>query len=305
MELVDRYAPVTDDPEAFRTACARPLPTTVRVNGLKTTTAAATDALADAGVGATPAVWSPTVLRLDTDAAGGTLPYYLGWIHGQEEVSCLPAHILDPQPGETIVDLAAAPGGKATQLADLMDDTGTVIANDVNLGRLSALRHNSERLGVTNLVVTHQDGRHFSLKPLGSVHTVDRVLVDAPCSCEGTLRKSPHIVADWDPHGHRGLQPVQTDLLGRAVEMTRPGGVVVYATCTFAPEENEAVVDSVLSSHPCSIDTITLPAGLEAAPGLQQYDAMRFDDSLRDTIRIYPHQNDTGGFYVARLRVEG
>ncbi|PNW65387.1 UNVERIFIED_CONTAM: SAM-dependent methyltransferase [Euhalothece sp. KZN 001] len=305
MELVDRYAPVTDDPEAFRAACARPLPTTVRVNELKTTTAAATDALAGAGVGATPAVWSPTVLRLDTDAAGGTLPYYLGWIHGQEEVSCLPAHILDPQPGETIVDLAAAPGGKATQLADLMDDTGTVIANDVNLGRLYALRHNSERLGVTNLVVTHQDGRHFSLNPLGSAHTVDRVLVDAPCSCEGTLRKSPHIVADWDPHGYRGLQPVQTDLLGRAVEMTRPGGVVVYATCTFAPEENEAVVDSVLSSHPCSIDTITLPAGLEAAPGLQQYDAMRFDDSLRETIRIYPHQNDTGGFYVARLRVEG
>lgn len=305
MGLVDRYAPVTDDPDAFRAACRRPLPTTVRVNGLKTTPAAATAALADAGVTTTPCTWSRSVLRLDTESAGGTLPYYLGWIHGQEEVSCLPAHILDPQPGETIVDLAAAPGGKATQLADLMDDTGTVIANDVNLGRLSALRHNSERLGVTNLVVTHQDGRHFSQKPLGSADAVDRVLVDAPCSCEGTLRKSPHIVAEWDPHGHRGLQPVQTDLLGRAVEMTRPGGVVVYATCTFAPEENEAVVDSILSSHPCSIDTITLPAGLEAAPGLQRYDTMRFDDSLRETIRIYPHQNDTGGFYVARLRVEG
>jgi NOL1/NOP2/sun family putative RNA methylase len=304
MGLVDRYAPMTDDPDAFRTACSRPLPTTVRVNGLKTTPTAATAALADAGVTTTPSAWSQSVLRLDTESAGGTLPYYLGWIHGQEEVSCLPAHILGPQPGETVVDLAAAPGGKATQLSDLMDDTGTVIANDVNLGRLSALRHNSERLGVTNLVVTHQDGRHFSLKPIGSARTVDRVLVDAPCSCEGTLRKSPHIVADWDPLGHRGLQPLQIDLLGRAIELTRPGGVVVYATCTFAPEENEAVVDAVLHSHPCTVEPVALPAGLTAAPGLQQYDTMRFDDSLTETVRIYPHQNDTGGFYLARLRVD-
>jgi NOL1/NOP2/sun family putative RNA methylase len=305
MELVDRYAPVTDDPDAFRAACARPLPTTVRVNGLKAATTAATEALSAADVGATPSAWSPMVLRLDTNAAGGTLPYYLGWIHGQEEVSCLPAHVLAPQPGETVVDLAAAPGGKATHLADLMEDTGTIIANDVNLGRLSALRHNTERLGVTNLIVTHQDGRHFSLKPLGGDRPVDRVLVDAPCSCEGTLRKSPHIVDGWDPDGYRGLQPVQIDLLSRAVELTRPGGVVVYATCTFAPEENEAVVDAVLRSHACSVDPITLPAGFEGSPGLDQYDAMRFDESLRETVRIYPHQNDTGGFYLARLRVDG
>ena len=303
MGLVDRYAPLTDDPDAFRAACGRPLPTTVRVNGLKTTPTAARAALAEAGVTATPTAWSESVLRLDTDSAGGTLPYYLGWVHGQEEASCIPAHILDPQPGETIVDLAAAPGGKATQLSDLMEDTGTVIANDVSLGRLSALRHNSERLGVTNLVVTHQDGRHFSLKPLGTARTVDRVLVDAPCSCEGTLRKSPHIVADWDPLGHQGMQPLQVDLLRRAVELTRPGGVVVYATCTFAPEENEAVVDAVIDSHPCTIEPIALPSGLEGAPGLQQFDTVQFDESLTESVRIYPHQNDSGGFYMARMRV--
>ncbi|ESP88753.1 RsmB/NOP family class I SAM-dependent RNA methyltransferase [Candidatus Halobonum tyrrellensis] len=302
MNPLDRYAPLVDDEAAFRAACERPLPSVVRVNtilGDADRVAAAFDA---EGTGYERADWHDGVFRLSGGSPGTTWPYAHGWVHGQEEVSALPALALDPDPGERVLDACAAPGSKTTQLAALMDDRGTLVGNDTNLGRISALRHNAERLGVTDLVVDQQNARNYSLKHLG-FDAFDRVLVDAPCSCEGTVRKNPDALETWTLDHVHEIAGVQKGLLRRAVQATRPGGTVVYSTCTFAPEENEAVLDHVLREEDCRVEPWDPP--LDARPGVTGWDGETYDPDVERASRVYPHLNDTGGFFVAKLRVGG
>jgi NOL1/NOP2/sun family putative RNA methylase len=301
MNPLDRYEPLVDDVGAFREACDRPLPYAVRVNTIKTTADQVMKAFDEDGVSYAPVGWNPELLTLD-GKPGRTWPYFLGWIHGQEEVSALPAAVLDPRPGERVWDACAAPGSKTTQLAALMDDRGTLVGNDNSLGRLSALRHNAERLGVTNLVVTKQDARNFSTRPL-AFEAFDRAIVDAPCSCEGTCRKNPTVLDEWTLDHVRQVAGVQKGILARAVQATREGGTVVYSTCTFAPEENEAVLDHVLEREACQLVGFETP--LETAPGITEWDGETFDASVEKAHRVYPHQNDTGGFFCAKLEVTG
>ncbi|AXG10278.1 RsmB/NOP family class I SAM-dependent RNA methyltransferase [Haloplanus rubicundus] len=310
MTPLERYESLVDDPDAFRAACDRPLPSVVRVNTIKATVDRVRAALDAEGVAHEPTDWHPDVLRLTDDSPGHNWPHAHGWIHGQEEVSNLPAPILDPQPGDRVWDACAAPGSKTTQLAALMDDRGLLVGNDNNLGRLSALRHNAERLGVTNLVVTNQDARNFSLKPLGegsddptAVDAFDRVLVDAPCSCEGTIRKNPDAFDTWSLDHVHSVAGVQKGILRRAVQATRPGGVVVYSTCTFAPEENEAVLDHVLDAEDCRL--VDFEAPLDGVPGVTEWEGEEYDPSVEKALRIYPHHNDTGGFFCAKVEVGG
>ena len=300
MNPLRRYEPLVDDPEAFRAACERPLPSVVRVNTIKTTVERAREALDVEDVEYEPTEWHPGILRLEKRDPGTNWPYFHGWLHGQEEVSALPALALDPQPGERVWDACAAPGSKTTQLAALMDDRGLLVGNDNNLGRLSALRHNAERLGVTNLAVTNQDARNFSLKPF-EIDAFDRSLVDAPCSCEGTCRKNPDVLDSWTMDHVRSVVGVQKGVLKRAVQATREGGTVVYSTSTFAPEENEAVLDYALTEEECRVVDVDVPP--ETAPGVTEWDGESFHPDVRKAHRVYPHQNDTGGFFLAKLEV--
>ncbi|MFB6110925.1 MAG: RsmB/NOP family class I SAM-dependent RNA methyltransferase [Halobacteriaceae archaeon] len=297
-----RYEPLVSDREAFRAACRRPLPIAVRVNTLRADPEAAVVALEDEGIPVSPVEWDRSLLELDTDSPGRTWPYVQGWIHGQELVSALPAPLVAPEPGDVVLDSCAAPGSKASHLAACMADEGTLIANDASLGRLSALRSNLDRLGVTSAVVTNRDGRHLTPDALG-IDAVDATLVDAPCSCEGTIRKNPDALDNWSEAGLAELAETQTALLRRAVRLTRPGGRVVYATCTFAPEENEAVVDTILRTEACDMRRVELP--IVTRPGLTEWRDTTFDQSLRQARRIYPHLNDTGGFFIAALEVTG
>ncbi|QSG05342.1 RsmB/NOP family class I SAM-dependent RNA methyltransferase [Halapricum desulfuricans] len=300
MDALSRYEPIVDDFEAFRSACRRPLPPVVRVNTIKTTIERARRGLQEAGIELDPVEWHPGLFRLPEDQPGANWPYSHGWIHGQEEVSAVPATVLDPQPGERVWDATAAPGSKTTQLAALMDDRGLVVATDNNMGRLSALRSNTERLGVTNVAVTNEDARNHSLKPFGG-ELYDRALVDVPCSCEGTIRKNPDTLEEWSLGHVEGIAGVQKGILTRAIQATREGGTVVYSTCTFAPEENEGVLDHVLEAEDCRLLNFELP--LAYRDGVTEWDGETFDPQVERAKRIYPHHNDTGGFFVAKLEV--
>jgi NOL1/NOP2/sun family putative RNA methylase len=300
MDVLARYESLVDDMAAFRAACERPLPHVVRVNTLKATVERSRKALAEADIDHEPTDWQPGLLRLADAQPGANWPYVHGWLHGQEEVSALPARVLDPQPGERIWDACAAPGSKTTQLAALMEDTGLLVGTDANIGRIAALRSNAERLGVTNLAITHENARNHSLKPVGG-ERYDRALVDVPCSCEGTVRKNPDTLDEWSLDHVEDIAGVQEGILARAVQATRDGGTVVYSTCTFAPEENEAVVDAVLDREPCRVVEFESP--LAASPGVTAWRDESFDASLDRAKRIYPHQNDTGGFFCAKLEV--
>ena len=316
MDPLARYDSLVDDPEAFHAACDRPLPSVLRVNGIKATPERVRAAFEEHGVGHEPVGWHDGLFRLEEGVSpGNTWPFVHGWVYGQEEVSAIPARALAPDPGERVLDTCAAPGSKTTQLAALMDDRGLLVGNDNNLGRLSALRANAERCCVSNLVVTRQDARNLSLKPFGvserrsearrttsdGGEPFDRALVDVPCSCEGTIRKNPDVLEEWSPSHVEGIAGVQRAILGRAVEVTRPGGTVVYSTCTFAPEENEAVLQYALEEYDCRLASFDLE--LEHAPGVTEWEDASYDALMRRAKRVYPHHNDTGGFFCARLEV--
>lgn len=294
----ERYRPLIDDWTAFQAALARPLPLCVWTNGLRTTPERLLAWLDEAGLEAEPLSWRAGAFRLPSSIApGNRMPYITGLYHVQEEVSLLPVPLLDPRPGERVLDLCAAPGNKTAQMAVQMQNRGTIVANDLNVGRLSSLRNTLDRLGACNVTTTLYDAANYPSES----GTFDRVLADVPCSCEGTSRKNPSVL-DQRENG-RDLTGAQTAILRKAVQRCRPGGRIVYSTCTYAPEENEAVVDAVLCDY--GTDTLRmLPARIEGVthdPGLTEWQGQHFHPSMENAMRVWPHQNDTGGFFVAVL----
>jgi len=300
-----RYAPVLG-PDAhadFVAACARPLPRAVWVNPVR---AADPDAVAarilDRCPDARPVPWWPHAFRLPADTTPGTwIEHRLGLIHIQEEATLWPAALLDldapnPHGGPArVLDLCAAPGNKTAQIAIRLGDRGLVVANEKDRGRLSQLRYNLERLGLTSVLVTRADGNRYPTPEL----PFDHALVDAPCTCEGTTRKRGH--RDTTDAFRRGIQSTQIGLLRRALRLVRPGGTVVYATCTYAPEENERVLDAI-SPDDAAIEPVPTPPGVTLGAGLPAWDGRTFRPDVVHARRLWPHLNDTGGFFVARLR---
>lgn len=213
-----------------------------------------------------------------------------GWWTVQDSSSQLVSHLLDPQPGEMVIDGCAAPGGKTTHIAELMGDRGVIWACDRNPSRLKKVEENAERLQLTSIRIHSADSRtltHFA-------NQADRVLLDAPCSGLGTLHR--HADARWrqTPHSVQTLTHLQSELLAQAATWVRPGGVLVYSTCTLHPAENEAIVQRFLESHhQWQVDRTTPLAGTEPFATTDGW------------YKILPHQHRMDGFFVARLKKSG
>lgn len=229
---------------------------------------------------------------------GHSLEHFAGHFYIQEASSMIPPVVLDPQPGERVLDLAAAPGSKTTQIAGMMHNTGLVVANDSSVPRLKALTANLERIGTINTVITQLAGQRLGRFAAGQF---DRVLIDAPCTAEGTIAKSPEALHRWSENAIRKLSTIQSKLLAGAYQALKPGGTLVYSTCTFAPEENEAVVDGFLRVHPeADVLAFDLP-GLSLAPGLTAWEGVSFDARLAHTRRVWPGAEPMEGFFIAKL----
>ncbi len=290
---MDRYREIIPNFDEFQEYLEKPLGRTARVNPVKSDIDTVIDELGKLDIGLERMNWYPDGFRIDEREIkiGNTLPYYLGWIHVQEEVSMIPPSLIETDKEGRVLDICAAPGSKATQIAPR---TGTVIANDDSLGRISALRNNTDRLGLTNISVTSYDGRRMDGEDLFS-----HALVDVPCTSEGTARKYPENREQAEKKDIEGVQSVQKGILSNTINLVEPGGTVIYSTCTFAPEENEEVVNHVSDR----VEIIEIELGLESSPGLTKWRGNTYPEEIERTRRIYPHQNDTGGFYVAKLRV--
>jgi NOL1/NOP2/sun family putative RNA methylase len=293
---VDRYRSLLDDPDAFLACVATPQPTTLWVNPLKAQPDILAPYFADHGLALQALSGLPGGYTCDGLVQPGTpLPYAAGWYYVQEAIAMTAVAALDPQPGERVLDLCAAPGGKALQIAARVGPAGLVVANDFDAGRLASLSSHIQRLGFTNIVTTQQDGRAGTFPP----GWFDRVLVDAPCSGEGTLRRRQR-TRPWRPRHSQRIRRVQQQLLANALHWVKPGGTVVYSTCTFAPEENEAVLDAVMGDRATCLP-FDLP-DLRHQPGLPHWQGQSFRADLSHAHRYWPHFNNTGGFFVARLR---
>ncbi len=225
-------------------------------------------------------------------------PYYFaGLYYIQEPSAMIPASILPIEPGDLVLDLCAAPGGKATELGSRLGGTGFLVANDVSASRAMALTKNLQLAGIANVLVTAETPQRLAeVFPQG----FDKILIDAPCSGEGMFRREPRMVKDWMEKGPERYAPLQREILEQAYRMLRPGGMMVYSTCTFSVEEDEGAVNWLLDRH--------RDMGLCPVERREGFSAGRTDlleepvASMEDCVRIFPHRARGEGHFAALLR---
>lgn len=253
----------------------------------------------------TPVSWAENGYYYEKDDLPGKHPYHEAGVYYIQEPSAMaPVTLLEPQPGEYILDLCAAPGGKSTQIAAMMRGEGLLVTNEIHPARARILSENIERMGIRNACVTNETPQHLAqVFP----EYFDRILVDAPCSGEGMFRKNEVACEEWSLENVELCGKRQDEILECAAQMLRPGGRLVYSTCTFAPIENEGSISRFLRKHPefsiMEIDKKGL--GLEG-DGVPEFS----DDGedifgLRGTLRLWPHRIKGEGHYAAVLVKEG
>lgn len=258
-----------------------------------------------------PVSWCPCGYSMPNESGQGRKislgkhPYHAAGLYYLQEPSAMaPVEILNPQPGERVLDLAAAPGGKTTQIVSRMENTGLVVANEIHPQRVWDLAENLERWGVQNAIILNENPARLVDNFSGYF---DRVLLDAPCSGEGMFRKSAAARSDWSPTLVNHCASRQTVLLDQAAHMLRPGGIMVYSTCTFAPEENEAVVARFLSHHPefKLADSKLFPGFKPGRPDWVDQVPPAIASQLDKTLRLWPHHLTGDGHFIARFQHTG
>lgn len=226
---------------------------------------------------------------------GNLVEHQLGYVYIQESASMIPPVVLAPKPGEHLLDLCAAPGSKTTQLAMYMENEGVVVANDVDWSRLKPLGLNLQRCGVTNVVGMLKANNKLPRE------SFDKVLIDAPCTGTGTIRRSLKTMRMWSPGLVKRMAREQRKLIQLGFDLLKTGGTMVYSTCTQEPEENEAVVTALLTHNEnAKIQDIMLD--IKRTPAIEEFDGKRYHPEISKCLRIYPQDNDTEGFFVCKIQ---
>ncbi len=230
---------------------------------------------------------------------GRTLLHQAGYVYSQEPSAMLVATATDCQPGEKVLDLCAAPGGKSTQLATQLKGEGLLVANEIFPKRAKILAENIERWGVSNAIVTNHAPAELVKNFSGFF---DRIVVDAPCSGEGMFRKDPVALSEWQEQTPLKCAKRQKEILTAAVKMLKTGGTLVYSTCTFAPEENEEIISWLLKEYPFTI--VPIPqAQTNVSSGRPEWGDG--NPALAKAVRLWPHLNQGEGHFVAKLIFQG
>lgn len=296
---LERYRSIIPDWEDFLRVIRTPEPVHLRIRRGRADPDDVVRDLEAQGFRLAPLDQPDDLYRVDEApfSAGNALEHWLGLYYVQQAVTALAAPALDPRPGERVLDMAAAPGGKTTHLADRMEDRGALVACDPSEKRLRALLANVYRTAHPNVLVLASDARK-----LGGSELFDRVLLDAPCSGEGTSRKrggEPRVPpASYLEH----IIGLQRGLLRRGLDLLRPGGVLLYVTCTFNPDENEAIVHRILEEREGELEVEPIELDVPHAPGLTAFEGADFHPDLERAWRVYPHHLDSGGLFMCRLR---
>ncbi len=291
----DRFSPLTNFDEFMKASTTEPRKS-LRVNTLKASVEEIRERLSSWSL--VPVPWCKEGFWYDSSSsgmsAGNSVEYALGKIYIQNASSMIPPVVLDPQPGDRVLDLCASPGSKATQLAMYMKNEGVLVANDTGEDRLTALGSNVQRVGATNCVVTQMRGEWF--KDI----VFDKILLDAPCSGSGTIAKSPRTLQSWNPGIVKRLSGLQKKLLLTCWDMLAQGGTLVYSTCSVDPVENEGVIDFLLrKKDDAMVEQISLP--VKSSPAVEEFDGDTFSPEVKKCLRLWPQDNDTEGFFIAKL----
>lgn len=281
----------------FIAACQRPLRRSLRVNTLKITVEDFLTLVAPYGWQLTPIPWCAEGFWIERDdeealPLGSTAEHLSGMFYIQEASSMLPVSALfaDGDMPERVMDVAAAPGSKTTQIAARMGNRGAILANEYSASRVKVLHANISRCGISNVALTHFDGRVFGP---ALPEMFDAILLDAPCSGEGVVRKDPDALKNWSHASNLEIAATQRELIDSAFHALRPGGTLVYSTCTLNRDENEAICHWLKAQYPDAVEFLPLDT---LFAGAQQ--------ALTDEgfLHVFPQIYDCEGFFVARLR---
>ncbi|MBI2651199.1 NOL1/NOP2/sun family putative RNA methylase [Candidatus Woesearchaeota archaeon] len=227
---------------------------------------------------------------------GNLIEHSLGYFYTQEAASMMPPIVLEPREDELILDMAASPGSKTTQIASYMKNKGILIANDYQIERMKPLTINIQRCGITNCIITLMQGQWFKNLEF------DKILLDAPCSGTGTIRKSLKTLRIWNPYMVKRLAGTQKQLIETAFSSLKENGILVYSTCSLEPEENEAVVNFLINKHEnARLEEINLQGIKRSAPILE-FEGNKYSKEIKKCLRIWPQDNDTEGFFVAKIQ---
>jgi NOL1/NOP2/sun family putative RNA methylase len=292
-----------DEAEAFLNVYASPPRSGLRINSLKIS-AETFVSLSPFRLESVPWCAEGFVVSEAERTRPGRHPYHAAGLYYLQDASAMAvADLLEPQPGEVVLDLCAAPGGKATHIAARMQDEGLLVANEVVRGRADTLVDNLERFGASGILVVNETPETLAD---AWPEAFDRVLVDAPCSGEGLFRKNPAACLEWSPGSVSGCALRQGVILGTAADLVCRGGRLVYSTCTFAPEENEAVVARFLRARE-DFHLATLPVRPGHGPGRPDWIDPRLACGLplERCVRIWPHRAPGEGHFIAVLEREG
>lgn len=236
-----------------------------------------------------PVIWNPYGYYCEPNSRPAKdIYYYAGLYYVQEPSAMAPAAVLQVQPGDRVLDLCAAPGGKSTELGARLKGEGLLVSNDISASRARALLKNLELAGITNCCVTAEEPGKLA-ETFGAYF--DKILVDAPCSGEGMFRKEPELVKSWLERGPMAYVSLQREILKQAARMLKPGGEMVYSTCTFSPEEDEGAVDWLLEQMP-ELELAAIAPWEGAASGING----------KPVIRLFPHRVRGEGHFIALLR---
>ncbi|MFX1483248.1 MAG: RsmB/NOP family class I SAM-dependent RNA methyltransferase [Promethearchaeota archaeon] len=297
--MVERYLALWGEDETieFFNACEQPIRQSIRVNTLKTTDDALLARLRNKSVAVEEIPWLKHGFFADFEglSPGAFMEHMLGFYYVQGVPSMTAVSVLDPQPGETVFDLAAAPGGKTTHIGQLLKNTGMVVAIEQDRIRMASLKSNIIRCGVINSLVLRGDARKLD----GLGFEPDRILLDAPCSGEGLIpldptRKTSKTMADI-----RYCATREDEMLEAAVKALSKGGTLVYSTCSIAPEENEYIVDDILRRYP-QMEIVKMPIEF-GTQGYPEPYGIKLNDSLRHARRFLPHLHGTEGFFICKM----
>ncbi len=277
------------------------LPITVRVNTLKCGMARIVEILKEKNISFVTPPWCKDALILEgiTSEQIGTMDFIReGHLYRQALSSMIPALVLDPHPNESVLDMCAAPGSKTTQMAALMQNQGNIVAIEAIRPRIYKLKFVIAQLGVTNVSVKLMDARRYRTDQL-----FDKILLDVPCSTEGRFKTDdPKSFAYWSLRKIKEMAHKQRGLLLSASRLLRPEGILVYSTCTFSPEENEAIIDWFLrkTSLPFEVLPIEFPQ-IKSYPPLLAWEEKSYDDRVKNCLRILP-DGMMEGFFVVKLK---
>ncbi|TFH07591.1 MAG: RsmB/NOP family class I SAM-dependent RNA methyltransferase [Candidatus Thorarchaeota archaeon] len=298
--MIERYLVLwgEDATMQFIEACDRPIRTSIRLNTLRAEPEKVIERLQKKGVKLEKIPWLSHGYYANFEGhstPGAFLEHMLGFYYVQGVPSMTTVDVLDPQPDETVFDLTAAPGGKTTHIAQKMQNSGKVIAIEMDRKRIASLESNILRCGVTNAIVLRGDAKkvgEFGLKP-------DRILLDAPCSGEGLIPLDPTRKTSKSMADIRFCATRENELLDAAVDVLAPGGTIVYSTCSIAPEENEYIVDDILKRHP-EMKVVSIPLEF-GTPGYSEPFGVSLNGSLKLAKRFLPHLHGSEGFFICKM----